>query len=75
LDKLIDYTAGPSLRACALLEQTAVAATLFHREPGGAWIASAHTDGALILPGLDLTLPLADLYQGLIFPAQAPRQG
>jgi Uma2 family endonuclease len=68
VDKLIDCTAVPSLRAYVLLEQTAIAATLFHREPGGAWIASAHTDGALVLPGLDLTMPLADLYRGLTFP-------
>jgi Uma2 family endonuclease len=68
VDKLIDHTAVPSLRAYVLLEQTAIAATLFHRDPGGAWIASAHTDGALVLPGLDLTIPLADLYRGLTFP-------
>jgi hypothetical protein len=52
-----------------LLEQTTVAATLFQREPGDAWIASPHTDGALVLPGLDISLPLADLYQGLTFAA------
>jgi Uma2 family endonuclease len=71
--KLIDYAAVPSLRCYVLLEQTAVAATLFQREPGGAWIASAHTDGELPLPGLNVRLPLADLYQRLSFPAsQAP---
>jgi len=69
VDKLIDYAAVPSLRAYVLLEQTAVAATVFLREPGGVWIASAHTDGVLALPGLDLALPLADLYRGLSFPA------
>ena len=68
VDKLIDYAAVLSLRAYVLLEQTAVAATLFHREPGGVWIASAHTEGVLALPGLDLALPLADLYRGLSFP-------
>jgi Uma2 family endonuclease len=68
VDKLIDYAAVPSLRCYVLLEQTAMAATLFQREPGGAWIASAHTEGALVLPGLDVTLPLAALYQGLSFP-------
>lgn len=61
VDKLIDYAALPSLRSYVLLEQTAVAATLFQREPGGAWIASAHTDGVLRLPGVDVALPLADL--------------
>jgi Uma2 family endonuclease len=68
VDKLIDYAAVPSLRCYVLLEQTTMAATLFQREPGGAWIASAHTAGALVLPGLDITLPLVELYQGLTFP-------
>jgi Uma2 family endonuclease len=69
VDKLIDYAAVPSLRCYVLLEQTAVAATLFRREPGGTWTASAHTEGALILPGIEIVLPLAELYQGLTFPA------
>jgi Uma2 family endonuclease len=67
--KLIDYATLASLRCYVLLEQTAVAATLFQREPGGVWIASPHTGGALILPCLDIALPLADLYQGLTFAA------
>ena len=65
--KLIEYAAVPSLRCYILLEQTAMAATLFQREPGGAWIASAHTEGGLVLPSLDVTLPLTDLYHGLTF--------
>jgi Uma2 family endonuclease len=69
VEKLIDYAALPSLRCYVLLEQTAVAATLFQREPGGAWIASAHTGGALTLPSLDITLLLTNLYQGLTFAA------
>jgi Uma2 family endonuclease len=67
--KLIEYADVPSLRAYVLLEQTAVAATLFQREPGAAWIASAHTHGELILPGIDIAVPLADLYAGLSFPS------
>jgi Uma2 family endonuclease len=66
--KLIDYAAVPSLRAYVLLEQTAVGATLFQRESGREWIASAHTEGSLPLPGLDVALPLAELYRGLTFP-------
>ena len=74
VEKLIDYAAVPSLRCYVLPEQTAIAATLFHREPGGTWTASPHTastltDDSLVLLGLDLTLPLADLYRGLAFPA------
>jgi hypothetical protein len=67
--KLIEYAAAPSLRAYVLLEQTAVAATLFQRGSGGEWTASAHMADALVLPGLDITLPLADLDRGLTFPA------
>jgi Uma2 family endonuclease len=68
--KLLNYADVPSLRCYVLLEQTAMAATLYQREPGGAWIATPHTDGSLVLPGLDITLPPADVYQGLIFEAQ-----
>jgi len=67
VDKLIDYAAVPSLRCYVLLEQTAMAASVFQREAGGAWTASAHTAGALVVPGLDIDLPLAALYQGLSF--------
>jgi Uma2 family endonuclease len=68
VQKLIDYAAVPSLRTYVLLEQAAVAATLLRREPGGAWIASAHMSGELGLPGLDIALPLAELYRALTFP-------
>ncbi len=67
--KLIDYAAVPSLRCYVLLEQSMIAATLFRREPGGPWIANAHTDGNLPLPEISVTLPLADLCRGLTFPA------
>jgi Uma2 family endonuclease len=69
--KLSEYATVPSLRCYVLLEQTAMAATLYQRESGGPWIATAHTEGALTLPGLDIALPLAGLYQGLIFAAKA----
>jgi len=69
VEKLLDYGTLPSLRCYVLLEQTAVAATVFQRETGGAWIASAHTGGAISLLGLDLNLFLPDLYRGLTFTA------
>jgi Uma2 family endonuclease len=67
--KLIEYSDVPSLRCYVLLEQTAVAATVFQRELGGPWIASAHTEGTVTLPGIDIALPLAELYQGMTVPA------
>jgi hypothetical protein len=54
-----------------LLEQTEIAATLFHRQPGGVWIASAHIGGTVSLPGPDIVLPMSDLYCGLTFPQRA----
>ena len=68
VDKLIEYAEVPSLRAYVLLEQTAVAATIFQREPGGPWTASALTQGTIVLPTLDVILPLSELYLGLTFP-------
>jgi Uma2 family endonuclease len=70
VQKLRDYADVPSLRAYLLLEQTAIAATLYLREPGGPWIATAHTDGEIALPCLGVTLPLADCYAGLEFAPQ-----
>ena len=65
--KLIDYAAVPSLAACVLLEQGAVAATVFRRTPGNDWTVSAHLAGDLSVPGLDIALPLDELYRGLTF--------
>jgi Uma2 family endonuclease len=69
VQKLIDYASVPSLRSYVMLEQTEMAATLFQRTNGGEWIASPHTEGSLLLPGIDVTLPLAELYRGLTFQA------
>ena len=36
-------------------------------EIGGPWIATGRIEGTVALPGLDVVLPLAELYQGLTF--------
>ncbi|HTC07719.1 MAG TPA: hypothetical protein VK726_02995 [Acetobacteraceae bacterium] len=59
----------PSLRSYVLLNQTAMAATRFHRARGEPWTARAHTSGMLALPGLNVPLPIEDLYRGLTFAA------
>ncbi len=48
-----------------------MAATLLQREPGGAWMATAHLGGSLALPGVGVPLPMAEIYQGLVFPGLA----
>jgi Uma2 family endonuclease len=67
--KLREYAEVPSVQAYVLLEQTAIAATLFRRAADATWIASAHTEGELLLPGIDAAVPLAELYAGLNFSA------
>jgi Uma2 family endonuclease len=66
--KLSEYADVVSLRVYVLLEQSQIAATMFRREAGGQWVASPHTAGGLELPGLDITLPLSAVYEGLSFP-------
>ena len=67
VEKLIDYAGVPSLRTYVLLEQTLVGATVLHREAGGDWMATALTSGSIGLPGLGVSLALADVYRGLSF--------
>lgn len=69
VDKLIEYADVPSLRIYVLLEQSAMAATVLRRT-AGEWTATAHTSGSLALPGLDIELPLDEVYRGLTFPVQ-----
>ena len=70
VEKLIEYADVPSLRSYILLEQTMAAATIYTREPGGSWSAAALTSGHLTLPGLEIAVPLLELYRGLSFPAR-----
>jgi Uma2 family endonuclease len=51
VEKTIDYAAVPSLRTYVLLERTTIGATVLHREPGGAWTASALTAGTIAFAG------------------------
>jgi Uma2 family endonuclease len=69
VEKLIEYSNVPSLRSYVLLEQTTIGATLLRRDLGGEWTATAHTTGELALPGLNISIPMPDIYQGLTFEA------
>jgi Uma2 family endonuclease len=67
--KLTEYAEVSSLRTYVLLEQTVIGATIFRREPGQPWIASAQTDGEVELADLGIAIPLAPAYEGLTFPS------
>jgi len=65
-----DYQSIPSLSAIVFLSQDAPFAQVWRRE-GASWRAE-QVDGIeerIVLPSLDLTLALAELYEGLDWPA------
>jgi len=60
-----EYRDTPSVRRYVILEQDAVRATVFAREDGR-WVGSLHSGAAVLdLPEIDITLPLAELYEGV----------
>jgi len=67
--KLHAFAAIPSLAAMVLLHSDAVRAEVHVRGPGGAWPDAPAVLGpgdALVLDAVGLSLPLADLYAGLL---------
>src|SRR3954451_8493953 len=72
LDKNQEYRDTPSIQRYVMLEQTAMAATVFNRQ-GADWVGHFHIgDTILDLPEIGLTLRLSDLYEGAKLPPRAP---
>lgn len=72
--KAREYLNTPSIRRYVILEQDFIGATVLERA-SDQWISHAATDGDhLVMPEIDVTLPLSDLYEGLVFDAEAPEQ-
>ncbi len=70
VDKLAEYATLPGIRCYILLEQPAIAATVFRRERevgDRSWIAEPVTAGVIAMPEVGIELPVADLYAGLAF--------
>ena len=66
--KNFEYSATPSIRHYVMLEQSAMAATIFSRD-GSDWVGHLrHGDVDLALPALGLTLPLREAYEGVELP-------
>jgi len=60
-----EYAALPSVQRYVMLEQDRIGATVFARV-GADWLGHILTDDAtLTLPEIGLTLPLAELYEGV----------
>ena len=68
-EKNWEYRDTPSIQRYVMLEQSRPAATVFARE-GGGWVGHALPgDAELVLPEVGITLPITELYEGMVFPS------
>ena len=68
--KAREYQATPSVQRYVMLEQDAVGATVYARS-GNAWTHEILVaDSILALPEIEVELPLAELYEGIVFESQ-----
>jgi len=68
--KAREYQATPSVQRYVMLEQDAVGATVYARS-GDAWTHEILVaDSILVLPEIAVSLPLAELYEGVVFEAE-----
>ncbi len=67
--KAREYQATPSIRRYVMLEQDSVGATVYARS-GETWTHEILVaDSILALPEIGVSLPLAELYEGIVFEA------
>jgi Uma2 family endonuclease len=72
-ERNLEYRDTPSIQRYVMLEQSCRGATVFSRK-ADEWVGHVLTgDDDLALPEVEITLRLADLYEGVIFPA-APEE-
>src|SRR5271166_6624962 len=68
--KAREYQATPSVQRYVMLEQDSVGATVYARA-GDAWTPEILiADSILVLPEIAVSLPLAELYEGVVFEAE-----
>ena len=67
-----EYRDTPSVARYVILEQDAIRATVFARE-AGRWLGTLHSGAAALEMGeIGITLPLAELYEGIELVPEAP---
>ncbi len=75
IEKLREYQATPSIRRYVLLEQDAIAATVYLKRDD-AWTVSVVTgDATLMMPEIEVELSLADIYAGVELPPDEVVEG
>ena len=68
--KAREYQATPSVKRYVMLEQEGVGATVYARS-GETWTHEILVaDFVLSLPEIEVELPLAELYEGIVFEAE-----
>lgn len=68
--KAREYQATPSVQRYIMLEQDRIGATVYARIGDGWAHVILIADSALALPEIGVALPLAELYEGVVFPPQ-----
>lgn len=67
IDKMTEYRATPSVRRYVMLEQAHAQATVFARTDTGDWVGHILGSGeTLDMPEIDVSVPLDELYEGII---------
>jgi len=70
IEKLREYQATPSIQRYIILEQDAIAATIYLKQDA-AWTVSVMTGGAMLtMPEIEAEIPLADIYSDVELPPQ-----
>jgi Uma2 family endonuclease len=72
IEKNREYRETPSIQRYVILEQTTPAATMYARV-GEAWVVEVLVgDATLVLPEIEASLSLTELYEGIEFPPETP---
>ena len=75
IEKLREYQATPSIRRYVILEQDAVAATVYLKQDG-AWTVSVLTDDAVLaMPEVEADIPLLAIYADVELPSADAVEG
>jgi Uma2 family endonuclease len=70
IEKLREYQSTPSIKRYVILEQDAIAATIYLKQ-GKAWTVSVLTEGAMLtMPEIAADIPLSEVYLDVEFPEQ-----
>ncbi len=68
IENLREYQATPSIQRYVILEQDSIAAMVFTRRGDGWDVRPATAGETVVMPEIDVTLPLADIYADVTLP-------